>query len=162
MRKIGAIGERFLRTVRVVLLLLGLPIAWITWTSNAPYSYTTYSYEVICDNGKRFDPTSKPIDPILYNQKVTFRTVIPRDAILSFDEDQVKSECEYSNAWSVGLSSKLPNNFQLHINQQTNTVRSQTDQVTNTIIVLVGYYLILEVARRTILYIFLGKSFLAK
>lgn len=143
---------RLMKVIYVLLILVGLILGAKVWNTNQPYK--TYTYEVICDNGKIFDPTSKPIDvtPRFVGRIYGNRTR------LSFDEDQMKSECEYGTAWAVGLSSQLTKNYQLKtIETEHNTLN---ERIKYTAIVLVAYYLILEVARRIFLYVLFGKNVL--
>jgi len=139
---------RFLKVVYVLILLFGLLIGWITWVSNSPGNYTTYTYKVICDDGKEFDPTSKPIDTEYMGDSTP----------LFFNPKQIRSECKYGTAYYVGLN--IPDNYELINIPHEHGTGSKSQQIQNTLITLVVYYLIIEALKRTFIYIFYGKSFI--
>ena len=141
------IWYRLLKVIYALFLLIGLLFIFITYSSSEPYSYTTYSYKAHCANGKIFDPTSKPIDHSFSEP-------------YGFDEEQIKSECEFGNAWSYwsGIDNAK---YKLTYQAYLNVVRTENDQIKITLIAGAAYYLILEIIRRTILYIFVGKSFIS-
>lgn len=145
MKNIFVILKRLLKVVYISLILLGLVVTWKTWESfREPSPFTDYSYKVVCNNGKTFDPTSKPI-------KYKYYIGEP----LRFDEGNIKAECLYGCAWCIG---GLPGekNYQLYSELRT----TKADQIRTTMIVFFLYYLLLKIFRRTLLYIFLGKRFL--
>jgi hypothetical protein len=141
---------RLVKVTYVLLLLIGPILIFYVWSNTAPYPYTTYSYKVTCNNGKVFDPTSKPI-------ATKFVGYEP----LLFNVNELKSECEYGTAYYVGWSSKLADNYVLAKVSEQHFTGTRTDQVKITTIVFFLYYLILEILRRTFLYIFLGKNFIS-
>lgn len=139
------------KIVYFFLLLLGLVIGLIVWFTSSPYTEYSYgNYLVYCDNGKTFDPTSIAID------------FIPGDNILpaEFDDLEIKSECAYGTANNIILSRKLAKNYMLTYQKYPHVIRTVKDQWTSTIITLITYYIFLEVLRRTILHVFLGRNFL--
>ncbi len=148
MKRAWEILGRLLKVVYVLFLLFGIGVVWYIWISYAPYSYETYNYLVQCDNGKRFDPTSKPIDKTNFTEPYTF------------DDLQLKSECEYGTAYYVGWSSKLAKNYFVTNQAHSHAVRTVNDQIKATLLGVVVYYMLLEIVRRIILYIFLGRNFL--
>jgi hypothetical protein len=148
MKKITEILWRLIKVIYILFLLLGLLIGLFTFLINSPSSYQTYSYEVTCDNGKIFDPTSKPIDKTSYIDPY------------SFDDQQLRSECECGNAWWCSDQYQIPSNYKLTYQTYSHAVGSLGNQVGYTIIVIIAYYVVLEVIRRTILYIFFGRNFI--
>ena len=144
MKNFRSIAWRLIKVIYVLLLLSGLLVVLIVWKASSS-SYQTYSYKVICDNGKTFDPTSKPIDKIGYSDP------------FEFNENQIKSECKYGTTWYKGWSEELSKNFQLDVKH---IVRTQKDQIITTVIAFILYYLVLELLRRTFLYVVFGKNFL--
>jgi len=144
-----AVLLRLIKVVYVLLLLFGIVVGLIAWNINSPYAYTTYSYLVTCDNGKTFDPTSKPIDAKYMGDSTP----------LFFNSKQIRSECKYGIAYYVGLN--IPDNYELVNIPHEHSTGSQSQQIQNTLITLVVYYLIIEILRRTFLYIFFGKNFIA-
>ena len=149
MKNLSQIAWRFLKVIYALLLLFGLLPIIAAWNLNSPYSYHTYSsYKVVCNNGKEFDPTSKPIDRLNYSKPI------------EFDENQLKSECEYGTAYLVGSSANLPKNYELTYKTNAVNVGSKEEQLLVTIMVGVIYCLLLKIGRRIFLYIFFGKSFL--
>lgn len=139
---------RLIKVVYVLFLLLGLGVTIFAWMINKPYSYTTYGYKVECDNGKVFDPTSKPISRE-YNY----------DKPDSFNSLEIMAECENGSAWDFdNLNLKEDNNI-LTYKEYPHIVTTQADQIDRTIITFIAYYLILELIRRTFMYIFKGTPF---
>ncbi|MFH1561500.1 MAG: hypothetical protein ABID04_02890 [Patescibacteria group bacterium] len=135
--------------MHITLLLLGLPIILVVWIGNSPSVYYTYSYEVMCDNGKVFDPTSKPIEKYFNYRK----------GPLTFQEKGIKAECEYGNSWRIVEASKIPNNYKLNVKEDAHIVSTRLDQIVVTMIAVALYYCVIEILRRTLRYIFLGKKF---
>lgn len=129
------------------LLVVGLLFTWIKWKNSKPYSYESISYKVDCDNGRTFDPTSKPIR----------RSYDSYSKSLVFNEDELKSECEHGTVYRFSKSEK---NYQLHQITSENTIGSKTDQVKTSISAFTMYYLTLEILRRTFLYVVFGKRVL--
>ena len=148
MKNLSQIAKRLSKVIYILFLLSGLLIGWFVWSISAPYSYNTYTYKVVCNNGTTFDPTSKPIDKVNYNEPYTF------------NNNQVKAECEYGNSFYVGLSEKIDNNYHGYIYPHKVIAQTTLDQIKSTLIFIFIYYLVLEIIRRTFLYIFFGKSFL--
>lgn len=146
-KNIGEATKRFIKVIYVLLLLFGLLFTFWIYSISTPYSYNTYSYKVTCNNGKVFDPTSKPIDHSF-------------DEPYGFNKDQLKSECEYGTAYYVGWSKDLPKNYDISYSEQTHVVTTAVDQIKTTLIAFVIYYIALEIIRRTVLYIFAGKPFI--
>lgn len=150
MKDLKGIGFRFTKVVYILLLLFGFVVGWFMWTISTPYQYSTYSYFVECNNGKTFDPTSKPIDRESYAEPYRFSV------------DQIKSECEYGTAWNVGWSRNLSKNYRSGYREYNHVTGTIQNQIKNTIIAAAIYYILVEVIRRTILYVFLGKKFLQR
>lgn len=148
MKDLIGIGFRLTKVIYVLFLLFGIIVVLFIWNTNSPYTYMTYNYLVTCNNGKTFDPTSKPIDKT------------NDDEPYSFNDLQLKSECEYGTAFYEGLARQLSKNYFVAYQEEPHIVRTIKDQVKNTIIYVVIYYFLIEIFRRTILYIFLGKRFL--
>ena len=123
MKNIFGILKRLLKVIYIFLLLFGLFVTWKVWKSEKPYSTISYSYKVVCDNGKTFDPTSKPIKYKSYIGE-PFR----------FDEGNIKAECLYDCAWCIW---NLPReeNYQLYSDKYTNEIITKTDQIKSTIVV---------------------------
>lgn len=147
MKNLKETGLRATKVLYVLFLLAGLLIGWFIWTINSPYTYNTYGYFVECHNGKTFDPTSKPIDKTNYSEPY------------SFNDLQLKSECEYGTAFYEGPASKLSKNYRVGYKEYPHVVGSALNQIKNTVIGIATYYFLLEVMRRTLLYIFVGKKF---
>lgn len=142
------IGWRLLKVTYALLLLFGLIVIWIFWIINEPYTYKTYSYKVTCDNGKEFDPTSKPIHRS-YNY----------NGPDSFNVKEIKAECKYGTAWEVDYDLEFTT-YSLTHQEYSHTVRTQIDQIKSTVIAGIIYLLLLEVVRRTFLYVFTGRKFI--
>lgn len=146
--------KRIFNVIYGILILLGVIFVVGTWIKNSPSNTTNYSYKVVCDNGKTFDPTSKPINETgksSYNHRYIYK-----DRLFDFDENQIKAECEYGTAASDWKIYNQPKNYTLYVKKSANSL---FDQLKFTIISLLLYYLPLEVIRRTFLYIVYGKSF---
>ena len=148
MKNISKILKRFIKVIYIFLLLFGLLFTFWVYTISAPYSYNTYLYNVACNNGKEFDPTSKPTDHSLNEPYL-------------FYEDQLKSECEYGTAYYIELSKDLHKNYDLTYTEHPHVVRTVGDQIRTTLVAFVSYYILLEVVKRILLYIFVGKAFIS-
>lgn len=167
MKNLLNIVWRLTKVLYVILLLVGLLVIWFIWVNNYPYSYSAYLYNVVCNNGTTFDPTSKPIS---YDTKSGYHyggyygefTVKSdsNDEIIKFDDDEIKAECKYGTASSAWKVKNTPKNYKLISAYTTHVIRTQQDQIKYAIAAFASYYLILEILRRTILYIFFGKNFL--
>ena len=140
MKKVSEILMRFLKVAYVILLLAGIVWGMYVW-NNIPKHY--YNYLVICSNGKTFDPTSKPIEKSYSAQNG-----------YSFTTGQINSECAYETAFREGDVNQFEANFTLSNKEDS------SDPIKRTIILLIGYYVLMEIIRRTFLYIFLGKNFI--
>jgi len=149
MKKTTEILMRLLKVFYVVLLLLGFVFGFYVWVLDSPSSYNAYGYLVQCDNGKTFDPTSKPIAITDYNEPY------------SFNVHEIRAECQTGNALEPDWNNTF-NQVSFNLTHKTyqHVTRTISDQLTATIISIVIYYLILEILRRTILYIFLGRNFI--
>lgn len=148
MEKISEIAWRLIIVAYSILFLGGLLFTSFVWTISKPYSYETYSYLVTCDNGKTFDPTSKPIDKEDYSEPYRFSV------------NQVKAECAYGDAFLVGWSKDIPKNYFIRKQIHTHIRNTEQDQIHDTVIFVSIYYISLEIIRRTFMFIFLGKNFL--
>lgn len=158
MKNFLSIIWRLLKVIYVLFLVLGIGVCIIVWINTAPYSFITYSYKVMCNNGKAFDPTSKPIDhsplsldSIAYGQD--------RNA-LTFNDQEIKSECTYGTVFGISLSSNILKNYDFITSTNVHIIRTRDDQIKYTLIAFVSYYLFLEIIRRGFLYIIFGKNFL--
>jgi hypothetical protein len=151
MKKALDIVWRLLKVIYVALLFLGLGVGWLAWIGDQPYTDYTYgNYLVTCDNGKTFDPTSKPI------QRTTY-TYVPD----SFDDQSVKAECKFGTAYWYGTGNELDHvTYNLTYQTYPHVILSGNDQIKATIISVAIYYLLLEIIRRTFLYICFGRKFL--
>ena len=151
MKKTLEVAWRLLKVIYVVLLLLGLGIGRLAWRGDAPYTEYTYgNYLVTCDNGKTFDPTSKPINHFSNLDR-------PDD----FVDQAIKAECKYGNVYIIGFGSNLDQvTYKLTYQTYPHVIRTANDQIKVTIIAVAIYYLVLEIVRRTFLYIFFGRNFL--
>lgn len=148
-----SILKRFLKVLYVLLLVFGLLVGWFVWNLNVPYN--TYSYVVKCDNGKVFDPESKPINS---TGKSSYSSgYIDNTKLFDFDQNQIKAECIYGRAASDWQTYNLPKNYVMDIIKHNPvTLKSQ---IISTVETMVIYYIGLEILRRTFIYIFLGKPF---
>ncbi len=152
MKNTKEVFERFLKVVYVLLILIGTYLGIHVWLVNAPVTSNEYgSYVVHCSNGKNFDPQSKPITenyPDSYGPS-------------SFDDRETKSECKFGTAYLIGYGVNLDDvKYTLTYKTSPFTSGSSETQIVATLMVIVIYFVTLEVSRRTLLYIFLGKNFL--
>ena len=145
----GEVLKRFLNVAYIVLILMSIFVAIFAWLVNKPVVNKNYSYIVTCDNGKTFDPTSKPIDSVFNGSNE------PR----IFDNNQLKSECEYNTAYLVGLSSKLQTNYKITNTESVSKTGSLMSQILSTVLWLIGYLLVIEIISRTFIYIIYGQKF---
>lgn len=137
MKNLLQIAWRLLKVTYVVILLLGFMIGLLVWVSTPE----KYSYLVICNNGKTYDPTSKPIDHTY-------------DIPYKFSILQTNAECRNG----VG-GENIPPGITNYSNNTITKTPHADDKIINTFIAVLIYYLIVEMLRRTFLYIFFGKSF---
>jgi len=158
---------RFIKVVYVVLLLVGLFVVYNIWTENQPEPYHSYSYKVTCNNGKSFDPTSKPIEVINKDEINNNFLSLSKDNILDetekkFNTIELNSECEHGNAFYYLWQYQPPTTPEYNIvtTKYDHITKTQTDQILDTVIIFILYYLFLEILRRIFLYIFLGKNFI--
>lgn len=142
----------------MILLLGTIFITFLAWEGSEPYSYTTYSYEVICQNGKRFDPTSKPINEEGSRSLIIEKTYL--GVLRTFNESQIKSECEYGCAYFDWELRDKPKNYELNVTPKIKVVYSKKDQVINTALAFILSNILLQIIRRAFLYVFFGKNFL--
>lgn len=149
---------RFLKVIYVLLLLFGLWVGWKIWINNTPRNKQEYSFHVTCENGKTFDPTSKPIPYV--NKRGVMGQIVPEDLENKDVVKGIKSQCKYGTVYNVGVGVPLEDvNYKLTYDNKTLVIVSFSDQIERTILVLAVYYLILEIVRRTFLYTFFGMNF---
>jgi len=141
-----------------LLLFLGLVGTYLVYKSKAPYFVSTYSYLVKCDNGKEFDPTSKPIQA---NEK-PYSFIPDPEFLRTFNEVQVKSECEYGTAYLIRPASELPKNYELLITDHKHPVGTKRNQLFKTVYFFVGYYVTLGIITEIIFYILIGRVFVPR
>lgn len=150
MKKSLEILWRLTKVIYVLLLLLGLIAGLFAWSVSSPYTEYSYdNYHVQCDNGKSFDPKSKPI-----------YSTPGFNSPDSFYNAEVKSECHYGTAYYVGSANELPDKYTVSYKTYPHVIRTASDQMVATVITLIVYYLLLEIVRRIVLYIFQGRNFL--
>lgn len=76
---------------------------------------------------------------------------------------QVNSECEYGHAGEPDLlNNENVREFTIEKTPHIHIVTTKIDQIKNTLITLIVYNTALEIIRRTILYIILGRPFIPK
>jgi hypothetical protein len=163
-KNLSQIAWRLLKVVYVLFLLFGLLVALFAWSSAAPLTENTYgNYLVTCDNGKTFDPTSKPIDTSGASENLPgFHYSSYVEEPYPFNANQIKAECKYGNAFLIGYGTDLDRvNYNLTYKTYPHDIRTVSDQISGTVISIAVYYLILEILRRTFMYIFLGKKFIS-
>ena len=151
------IMRRLVKVIYAFILFLGLVGTYSVYSSNAPYFTSTYSYLVKCNNGKEFDPTSKPI-------KGTGKREINEtySNVRTFNVNEVKSECEYGTAYLIRPASELPKNYELLITEYKHPVGTKKYQLLSAVNFFVIYYLVIGILSEIILYIFVGKIYFPK
>jgi hypothetical protein len=115
-----------------------------------PTAYTTTTSVVHCDNGKAFDPESKPIYP---NGDEPF---VPRYSDIR--HRQLSSECEYGTAYYVGDVIPHPKNYSEVTTSHENWVGSWSQTSVNFMIYLLGGLFIVEIVKRLLYYIIFAES----
>lgn len=148
MKIVCQIVWRLCKVIYFCLILVGFYITYIAFQANAPYTTTSISTVIHCHNGKTFDPSSKPIYP---------NDGRPTDAYRSYE---IGSECEYDTAYFIGESFAMRNNYTEEVKVYTYQFGSIQNQIVNTGIATVSYFLGLELLRRVTLYILFGRNFL--
>lgn len=147
MGKISGVANRLVKVIYISVLLSGFLVAITVWDIFEPYDYNYYNYHVKCNNGKEFDPLSKPIDKLNYTEPY------------SFDENRIKSECEFGTSYFYLPATKLGKNYNLDITFKSIKNGSKLEQLKFTLIAFVVYHIFIEIIRRIILYIVFGKNF---
>ncbi|MBU1085423.1 MAG: hypothetical protein ABIJ43_02035 [Candidatus Beckwithbacteria bacterium] len=151
--------KRLVRVIYISLLVLGVVVSVGLTLELKPYSVAFYSYKVICDNGNQFDPTSKPIDKYDENG-YKLKDLIKQDKLINFDEKQIISECEYKTVWYAWAGKiNIPKNYELKVEKIIDE-RTVINQIKVGLVVFIFYNLILEVVRRIVLYVILGRKFI--
>jgi hypothetical protein len=115
-----------------------------------PRIYTTTTSIIHCDNGKSFDPDSKPIYP------KGDEPIPPRYSDIRYR--QISSECEYGTADYVGDVIPHPKNYMEEIINHDNHEGSWSEAGTIFIEFLLGGLLIVEIIKRLVYYIIFSES----
>lgn len=150
---------RLIKVGYVTILVIGIFISILVSVESWPYLTTKRSYLVTCDNGNTFDPESKPINKFKDNSDSVNSPFYEKNQVrgYKFSIEQMASECKYGHAWN---KVREQDNFKLSYTSQTTRHGSEIDAIMIGLIVFVVYNLIVEIGKRTILYIFLGKKFI--
>ncbi|SRR6266567_206690 len=162
---------RFGTVVYVMTILFGLVIAIAVAQQRIPQVITYYHPIVHCNNGMSFDPNIKAIR--IENQGDNGKD--------TFNTDQISSTCQYGNSYAYLFPSVTPppnetsqrvippifpvyehqpHNFKLLYKTTYQTIGSWRKAIGSFVFVFLVVFLIAEVTRRTLRYIFFGKNFL--
>jgi hypothetical protein len=149
--------EKALNTASVVCLAGGaFAIGLLAWSTGNAHVVSHDNYSIECVSGKRFDPFSKPI---MHTPIDPFGRSDPWQPIITFDDAQLKSECAYGTAFRSDAVGTLPNNYAVTVTTVKKRAMTPSEQFSFTLVAILLYCVAIEYIRRSILYVFLGRSF---
>jgi len=149
-----AIARRFFKAAYLALLIFGVIISFQQAYEARPYSYTQNDDPiVICDNGKTFNPRTKPIKIEDYEGGRLLGKPV-------FNSRQISSECQFGTAYRSEDPDLKSNNYQIEYPSHIVVVKTIKDTIVKGVVVFIIYNFLLELSRRTILYVLFGKRFL--
>lgn len=137
--------KRIFNVIYGLFLLGGFVLIFVLWMDYANVGIS-YDYKVVCGNQKIFDPTSKPITKWQVNRYGFFR----------FYDNEIRAECKNGTAWVTW--DVVAETFDLIVTKKENLFPIYIKPL---LLVFLTYNVILEIARRTFLYVGYGKPFIA-
>lgn len=163
--------KRLSKVIYAVLVILTFVFAFMSASPYSPHSYEKYSYLVTCDSGKTFDPEERSIEKIGLTDPYKFSSYqlnLECDETVPSTSDSSSSspgtfnfDFEQYRPSSLTTAEKfLEENYKLTYSTKTIVERTATDYWGAVIIYLAVYSLILEVTRRTYIYLTTGKNFI--